>query len=282
MNETAVTVQHMSKSYDGKPAVTDLSFDIARGEIFALLGPNGAGKSTTIEILEGFRVRTGGQVQVLGEDPATGDRNWKARLGMVLQETATPDGVTVGQLVATYAAACPNPRPVAEVIDAVGLTDTARKLASKLSGGQRRRLDVALAIVGRPELIFLDEPTTGFDPQARRAFWELIRSLRDDGASVLLTTHYLDEAEQLSDRAGIIDGGHLVACGPIHQLGGRQAWRPQVRWLDNGRLRAETTDTPMSLVNNLYHQFGQLDDLEIIRPNLEDVYLNLITAKEAS
>src|SRR5918993_5540857 len=218
--DAAVRIRGLHKLYGKLAAVDGIDLDIAHGETFALLGPNGAGKSTVVEILEGYRVRTAGEASVLGIDPAHGDLDWKARLGIVLQ-SATESGVyTVREQLAHFAKLYPNPREVDEVIAAVGLEAKARTRISKLSGGQRRRVDVALGIIGRPELLFLDEPTTGFDPEARREFWALIRRLKSEGTSILLTTHYLDEAAQLGDRAGIIAGGRLLDVGPVDTLGG--------------------------------------------------------------
>jgi len=249
-----------------------VSFDIERGETFALLGPNGAGKSTTIEILEGYRDRTSGEVSVLGVDPGTGGLDWKARLGIVLQSTGESGNVTVREQLTHFAGFYPNPRSVDETIAAVGLESKQKTLIRKLSGGQQRRVDVALGIIGNPELLFLDEPTTGFDPEARRQFWGLIRSLKADGTTILLTTHYLDEAAQLGDRAGIIAGGRLIDIGRIDEIGGADARVPLVRWRENGELREERTTTPAALVAKL----GEKDALEIIRPSLEDIYIDLV------
>ncbi|MFT4284693.1 MAG: ABC transporter ATP-binding protein, partial [Protaetiibacter sp.] len=273
--ENVVEVRGLTKAYKGFEAVRGIDFDIRRGETFALLGPNGAGKSTTIEILEGYRDRTGGEVRVLGADPRHGGLAWKARLGIVLQSTGETGTATVREQLRHFAGYYPNPRDVEEVIAAVGLEEKAGTRISKLSGGQKRRVDVALGIVGRPELLFLDEPTTGFDPEARRQFWALIRSLRDEGTSILLTTHYLDEAQQLSDRGGIIAGGELVAIGAIDELGGADARIPIVRWLQDGVLRQERTTEPGALVARLAAG-GEPERLEVIRPSLEDIYLELV------
>src|SRR3954470_820271 len=218
-----VSVRDLRKTYGAFTALGGVSFDIERGETFALLGPNGAGKSTTIEILEGYRDRSSGEARVLGVDPAKGGLDWKARLGIVLQSTGESGNVTVREQLTHFARFYPNPRDVDEVISAVGLEDKASSLIRKLSGGQRRRVDVALGIIGRPELLFLDEPTTGFDPEARRQFWTLIRLLKSEGTTILLTTHYLDEAAQLSDRAGVIAGGRLIDIGTIDEIGGADA-----------------------------------------------------------
>ena len=272
MTSSVVSVRDLRKSYGGFTALDGVSFDIERGETFALLGPNGAGKSTTIEILEGYRDRSGGEATVLGVDPGKGGLDWKARLGIVLQSTGESGAVTVREQLTHFAGYYPNPRNVDEVIAAVGLEDKQRTLIRKLSGGQRRRVDVALGIIGRPELLFLDEPTTGFDPEARRQFWQLIRQLKDEGTTILLTTHYLDEAAQLADRAGVIAGGRLVDIGRIDEIGGAEARIPQVRWRENGLLKEERTTTPAALVTRL----GEADALEVIRPSLEDIYIDLV------
>jgi ABC-2 type transport system ATP-binding protein len=276
--DVAVRIRGLRKAYGGVVAVDGIDLDIARGETFALLGPNGAGKSTTVEILEGYRLRSAGEVSVLGVDPARGDLDWKARLGIVLQ-SATESGVyTVREQLTHFAAFYPHPRDIDEVIAAVGLEAKARTRVSKLSGGQRRRVDVALGIIGRPELLFLDEPTTGFDPEARREFWKLIRGLKAEGTTILLTTHYLDEAAQLGDRAGIILGGRLVDVGRVDELGGAEARVPIVRWRDaDGTPRAARTGRPAEFVASLVARLGgEPDALEVIRPSLEDIYLQLV------
>ena len=279
--DPVVRVRDLRKSYGSFTAVDGISFDIERGETFALLGPNGAGKSTTIEILEGYRDRSGGEASVLGTDPGRGGLDWKARLGIVLQSTGESGNVTVREQLSHFAGFYPNPRSVEETIAAVGLESKATTLIRKLSGGQQRRVDVALGIIGNPELLFLDEPTTGFDPEARRQFWGLIRSLKDDGTTILLTTHYLDEAAQLGDRAGIIAGGRLIDIGRIDEIGGADARVPLVRWRENGQLKEQRTTTPGALVAKL----GEKDALEIIRPSLEDIYIDLVgrhAAQEAT
>jgi len=276
--ETVVEVRDLRKAYRGGfEALRGIDFSIERGETFALLGPNGAGKSTTIEILEGYRDRTGGEATVLGTDPQHGGLGWKAKLGIVLQNTGEQPNATVREQLTHFAGLYPDPRDVDEVIEAVGLTDKARTRIRKLSGGQRRRVDVALGIIGSPELLFLDEPTTGFDPEARRQFWELIRSLKRDGTTILLTTHYLDEAAQLADRAGVIAGGELVAIGAIDEIGGTEARIPIVRWTAGGTRHEERTERPGELVARLSRD-GEPDKLEVIRPSLEDIYLGLVTA----
>ncbi len=273
--ENVVEVRGLRKRYRDADAVRGIDFDIRRGETFALLGPNGAGKSTTIEILEGYRDRTGGEVSVLGTDPRHGGLAWKARLGMVLQSTGESGTATVREQLRHVAGLYPHPREVEEVIVAVGLEEKAGTRISRLSGGQQRRVDVALGIIGRPELLFLDEPTTGFDPEARRQFWTLIQALRDEGTSILLTTHYLDEAQQLADRGGIIAGGELVAVGAIDELGGADARVPIVRWVEDGVHREERTTEPGALVARLSAS-REPERLEVIRPSLEDIYLELV------
>jgi ABC-2 type transport system ATP-binding protein len=278
MNTTApvVQVEDLRKMYGSFAAVDSVSFEIQRGETFALLGPNGAGKSTTIEILEGYRDRTGGTVRVLGVDPGKGNLEWKARLGIVLQTSSESGNVTVREQLTHFAGFYPNPRSVDEVIASVGLEAQAGTLIGKLSGGQRRRVDVALGIIGNPELLFLDEPTTGFDPEARQQFWRLIRSLKANGTSILLTTHYLDEAAQLGDRAGVIAGGKMIDIAAIGELGGAEARVPIVRWRDGGVVREERTNTPGALVASLLVPGTEPVGLEIIRPSLEDIYLQLV------
>ncbi|WP_438354429.1 ABC transporter ATP-binding protein [Microbacterium sp. CJ88] len=275
MTEAVVEVHDLRKTYRGGfEALTGVTFDIRRGETFALLGPNGAGKSTTIEILEGYRDRTGGTVSVLGVDPHRGGLAWKARLGIVLQNTGEAPTATVRELLSHFAGFYPRPRDVDQVIEAVGLAAKAKTPVRKLSGGQRRRVDVALGIVGRPELLFLDEPTTGFDPEARRQFWELIRLLQSDGTTILLTTHYLDEAAALAERAAILVGGGLASLGRIDELGGAAARVPIVRWRDAAGTHEERTDRPAELVARLRDAAGgEPSHLEVVRPSLEDIYL---------
>ncbi|MET1015734.1 MAG: ABC transporter ATP-binding protein [Leifsonia flava] len=277
--DPVVHVRNLAKRYGSLAAVDDVSFDIHRGETFALLGPNGAGKSTTIEILEGYRDRTSGDVSVLGIDPQKAGLAWKAQLGIVLQSSAEAAHVSVREQVEQFAAYYQHPRDVDEVIAAVGLTEKAKTRIGKLSGGQRRRVDVALGVVGRPQLLFLDEPTTGFDPEARRHFWELIRGLKADGTTILLTTHYLDEAAQLADRVAVIAAGRLVEIGPVDTIGGADARVPVVRWRDETGLHEERTHQPAALAARLHAATdGEPRDLEIIRPSLEDVYLGLVGA----
>ncbi|NUJ88115.1 ABC transporter ATP-binding protein [Plantibacter sp. MCCC 1A11337] len=278
-----IEVRELRKQYGDFTAVDGVSFDIHTGETFALLGPNGAGKSTTIEILEGYRHRTGGEACVLGVDPAKGGLDWKARLGIVLQSSAEAANVTVREQLTQFARYYADPRDVDEVIEAVGLTSKAGTRIGKLSGGQRRRVDVALGVVGRPALLFLDEPTTGFDPEARRQFWDLIRSLKRDGTTILLTTHYLDEAAQLADRVAVIAAGRLVEIGAVDEIGGAAARIPVVRWRDEHGLREERTGTPAARVAALTAAAGgEPRDLEVIRPSLEDIYLGLVHAADGA
>ncbi|MCL2515430.1 MAG: ABC transporter ATP-binding protein [Microbacteriaceae bacterium] len=288
--DNVVTVRGLRKTYGLGPgavtAVDGIDFDIARGEVFALLGPNGAGKSSTVEILEGYHDRSGGTVTVLDADPqhlhGGALRDWKARIGIVLQSPNEQNPLTVRQMLTQVAAFYPAPRAVDDVIAAVGLAEKASSRINKLSGGQRRRVDVALGIVGRPELLFLDEPTTGFDPEARREFWGLIRSLQAEGTSILLTTHYLDEAAQLADRVGIIAAGKLVDIGSVDEIGGAEARVPLVRWHEGGEVRERRTHEPGRLVAELGARFaGEPPALEVIRPSLEDVYLELIKQTRA-
>jgi ABC-2 type transport system ATP-binding protein len=275
--DVAVQVRGLRKEYAGRPAVDGIDLDIVRGEVFALLGPNGAGKTTTVEILEGYRRRDAGEVTVLGHDPGQDDPRFRSRIGIVLQSTAEGAELTVGEMVRHFALYYPSPRDPEEVMAAVGLTEKRSARVRSLSGGQRRRLDVALGIVGRPELLFLDEPTTGFDPQARRAFWELVRELRGDGTTILLTTHYLDEAEHLADRVGVIAAGRLLAVDTPERLGGRAGHQARVRWHDDAGPHEEVTGSPTRLVADLAERYGgEVPGLEVVRPSLEDVYLSMI------
>ncbi|HEY7722476.1 MAG TPA: ABC transporter ATP-binding protein [Pedococcus sp.] len=273
-----IEVTGLTKEYAGRPAVDGVDLRIERGEVFALLGPNGAGKTTSVEILEGFRRRDRGDVRVLGEDPQTAGLEWRQRLGIVLQSSQGLDLLTVREIVASTAKVYRDARDVDEVIEAVGLTEKRDTRTAQLSGGQRRRLDVALGIVGRPELLFLDEPTTGFDPRARRAFWELIASLaQDHGTTILLTTHYLDEAEHLADRVGIIAGGRMLTVDTPARLGGRAQQEATVSWLEDGRTRSVRTARPTAEVAALATRLGgEVPELVVSRPTLEETYLRLI------
>jgi ABC-2 type transport system ATP-binding protein len=280
-DDLAIRVRGLRKEYGQQVAVDGLDLDVRRGECFALLGPNGAGKTTTVEILEGYRPRTGGEVDVLGTDPRRPSRQWRARVGIVLQTTGEFEALTVHEVVRHFATYYPAPRDPAEVIEAVGLAEKRAARAGTLSGGQRRRLDVALGIIGAPELLFLDEPTTGFDPQARQDFWDLIRLLAGEGTTILLTTHYLAEAEALANRVGVIDGGRMVAVGTPATLGGRDTAATVVSWDGpNGREEVRT-DTPTALVAKLAAQFGgEVPGLAVARPTLEDIYLSMIANGE--
>ncbi len=278
MGEIAIEVDGLRKSYDGVEAVRGLSFGVERGEVFGLLGPNGAGKTTTVEILEGYRERSAGEVRVLGHDPQVRDRELQQRVGIVLQSCGFYPRLTVREAVEHMAKAYPRPRDPRETIDLVGLGEKADARSNKLSGGQRRRLDLALALVGDPELVFLDEPTTGFDPAARRAAWGVIDTLKDLGKTVLLTTHYLDEAQALADRVAIVKDGAMVAEGPPSDLGPSSAGY-RVSYLAGGRRVEHQTDDPTDLLHRLtgdaIARGEPLEGLEVARPTLEDVYLEL-------
>ncbi len=275
--EPVVSITGLVKRYGQRVAVDDLDLEIRRGEVFAFLGPNGAGKTTTVEILEGHRRPDAGDVVVLGDDPQSAGAAWRARIGIVSQTSKESPELTVRELVRHFAAYYPTPRDPDDVIDAVGLAEQRDVRSSKLSGGQRRRLDVALGVIGDPELLFLDEPTTGFDPEARRQFWQLIRELRSGGTTVLLTTHYLDEAEQLADRVGVIARGRLVALDTPAKLGGRSSHLARVSWDDGSTTREQRTVSPTRLVAELAERYGgEIPGLQITRPTLEDTYLELI------
>jgi ABC-2 type transport system ATP-binding protein len=276
----AILVRDLRKSYGTLTAVRGIDFEVAPGEVFGLLGPNGAGKTSTVEILEGYRRRDGGIVSVLGHDPERRPRDLRRRIGIVLQSTGMYRHVTVREAVAHWARFYPRARDVDEVLSLAGLTEKADALARQLSGGQTRRMDFALALVGDPELIFLDEPTTGFDPAARRAAWDVVRSLQELGKTVLLTTHYLDEAQALCDRVAIIKEGRIVAEGPPAELGASSS-RYTVAWraADTGEMQTRETDDPTALLHQLTSaalaRGESLRDLSVARPSLEDVYLEL-------
>jgi ABC-2 type transport system ATP-binding protein len=293
---TAIAVDGLRKSYGAVEAVRGVSFNVEVGEVFGLLGPNGAGKTTTIEILEGYRKRDAGNVTVLGMDPQHGGRKLRERVGLVLQEAAVPPRLTVTELVELYRGYYPKPRPAAEIIELVGLGEKAKERVNKLSGGQQRRLDVALGLVGDPELIFLDEPTTGFDPSARRAAWEVVRNMRTLGKTIVLTTHYMDEAQYLADRICVIAAGKVVAEGTPETLRTHTEQRTHIRFempesLDAAAIPIAVTvqegvatiatSTPTRSLRDLttwaVAQGLELPNLEVMRPSLEDVYLELTT-----
>jgi ABC-2 type transport system ATP-binding protein len=300
MGDAAVEVRGLVKSYGDVRAVGGVDLTIAQGEVFALLGPNGAGKTTTVEILEGYRAKDAGDVRVLGCDPQRDARQLKSRIGIVLQSTGVERFLTVAETLTLYAGYYPHPRPVGEVLELVGLSEKRDARVLKLSGGQQRRLDVAIALIGDPDLLFLDEPTTGFDPSARHEAWQVVRNLTALGKTVLLTTHYMDEAQQLADRVAVIARGRIVAEGTPDSLGGRDAARPRVRWRQDRRTRwpkalgvRETADgwcetTPDDLGRGLHALTAwaldndvDLSSLEVVRPSLEDVYLDLTDGARA-
>jgi len=266
-------------SYGATEAVRGIDLDVNRGEIFAFLGPNGAGKTTTVEILEGYRKRSGGEVAVLGEDPERAGRDWRERIGIVLQSGRLDPYLTVRESLDLYAGYFRAPRPTEDVIALIGLEDKADERASRLSGGQQRRLDVGMALVGDPELLFLDEPTTGFDPSARRQAWEVIAGLRDLGKTVFLTTHYMDEAQRLADRVTIIAAGRIVARGTPEDLGERESGETTIRYRSGGEEVVVQTRTPVETLHQITAAAlaagEDLEGLEVTRPSLEDVYLEL-------
>jgi ABC-2 type transport system ATP-binding protein len=280
---STIRVEGLRKAYGGREAVRDVSFSVAPGEVFGLLGPNGAGKTTTVEILEGYRERDGGAVEVLGADPRRGRAAWRERIGVVLQSSELYPNLSVRETVALFAGYFRHPRDVDETVALVGLADRAGARVRTLSGGQKRRLDLAVALAGDPELLFLDEPTTGFDPAARRAAWELVRSLRALGKTVLLTTHYLDEAEQLADRVAVLLDGRVVAEGPPGELA-REAPPTEIRYRLNGEPVVLSTHEPTRVLHELtgeaLREGRELDGLVVRRPTLEDVYLALTADEE--
>ncbi|MFY1588854.1 ABC transporter ATP-binding protein [Micromonospora sp. WMMD734] len=296
-DELAISVRGLRKAYGDNVAVAGVDLDVRRGEVFALLGPNGAGKTTTVEILEGYRQRDAGEVSVLGTDPGLvlgsrprGQRagaprtargqaaHWRSRVGIVLQGTGEFDELTVAEVVRHFSGFYPEADDPDRVVERVGLGAKANARTHTLSGGQKRRLDVALGIIGRPELLFLDEPTTGFDPEARREFWELIRHLAAAGTTIVLTTHYLDEAESLADRVGVIAAGRVIEVAPPDLLGNRQDALATVSWrTPDGTLETAQSATPTALVAELAARFGgEVPGLTVTRPTLEDVYLSMI------
>lgn len=283
-NGEVVHVRGLTKRYGDREILGGIDLSIAAGETYALLGPNGAGKSTAIEIMEGLRRPDQGEVRVLGEDPLTGSRAWKSRLGFVSQATGDFGPYSARELLRHFSNIYPNSRPVDEVLELVGLTTQAGLRANKMSGGQQRRLDVALGIIGRPEMLFLDEPTTGFDPEARQQFWSMLRGLSAEGTAILLTTHYLDEAAQLADRVGVLTDGKIVAEAAPDELGGAEARVPLVSWRDaSGAKREQRTDTPAQFVARLVAEAGGEEPTDVVveRPTLEDIYLGMLADRAA-
>jgi ABC-2 type transport system ATP-binding protein len=275
---SAISVEELRKSYGEREALRGVSFEIAEGEVFGLLGPNGAGKTTAVEILEGYRRRDAGSVTVLGEDPARAGRGWRERIGIVLQSSSLYPNLTVRESLDVFAGYYARPRPAAEVLEVVGLAEQAGARVKTLSGGQQRRLDLGLALIGDPELIFLDEPTTGFDPAARRSAWETIRELRSLGKTVLLTTHYLDEAERLADRVAVLREGRIVTVGTPRELTGA-ALETEIRYRRDGEEVVVRTSEPTRTLHELtaaaVRDGLELEDLEVRRQSLEEIYLAL-------
>jgi ABC-2 type transport system ATP-binding protein len=285
----------VTKRYGPNTVLDELDLDIGAGEVFALLGPNGAGKTTAVEILEGYRRPESGRVDVLGADPADAGAELRSRIGIVLQQTTSFERSTVRETVEMFAALFPNAMAPLDAIDLVGLVDQRDQIADTMSGGQRRRLDVACGLVGRPELLFLDEPTTGLDPEARRAMWKIVAGLREQGTTVLLTTHYLDEAEALADRIGILLAGRLCEVAEPSRVGGREDALACVRfiappladdefatWDRDGAVVRMSTDRPSEVIADLVARHGELHELTVTRPSLEDVYLDMVARMETS
>jgi ABC-2 type transport system ATP-binding protein len=279
----AIEVSGLRKSYGAREVLHGIDLTVETGELLAVLGPNGAGKTTTVEILEGYRLRDGGSVQVLGEDPGPAGRSFRARIGIVLQSSAVYPNLTVTEIVELFAGYYPQPRPVAETVALVGLGDRAGARARTLSGGELRRLDLALALVGNPELLFLDEPTTGFDPAARRQAWNSVRGLKALGKTILLTTHYLEEAQELADRVAILRDGRIVATGTPSELLSTNG-RVEIRYVRRGEAVTVLTEDPTRVLHELTAEAlaggYALDELEVRRPSLEDVYLDLTRQEE--
>ena len=280
--EPAVSVRGLVKRYGDRTILDGLDLEVRPGECFALLGPNGAGKTTTIEILEGVRRRDAGEVRVLGEDPVVAGRRWRDRIGVVSQGEGAGQALSVRETLDHFAGYHAQPRPTGELLAAVGLEESAGVRVERLSGGQRRRLAVALGVQGRPELLFLDEPTTGMDPVARRRFWDLIRDLRADGTTILLTTHYLDEAAELADRVGVVAGGRLADVAPPDELGADLRRESTVSWIEASARRQVRTEAPSAVLRDLLAVHGEIPGLTVTRPGLEDVYLQLVGATPAT
>ena len=280
----AIKVRGLKKSYDGKNAVNGIDLDVVQGEIFAILGPNGAGKTTTVEILEGYRDRDSGDVTVLNLDPehlGSQSISWRNRIGIVLQSTSDAGDLSVSETIHHFAQYYSNPKNPDAVITLVGLDEKRDDRVHNLSGGQRRRLDVALGIIGSPEILFLDEPTTGFDPEARRAFWGLIRTLKAEGTTILLTTHYLDEAEELADRVAVINHGKIVEIATPATLGGRHLAKATISWKEKDQLQTKLSLNPTADIQELSKNFdGDIPELTVTRPTLEDVYITMIGANK--
>lgn len=277
-----IEVKNLRKSYGSLSVVKGLSLTINKGEIFAILGPNGAGKTTTVEILEGFRTADSGEISVLGTDPSKkgpAALEWRDRIGIVLQSSNDTLELSPREALTHFSSYYSDPRDVEDVIELVGLVEKADDRARTLSGGQRRRLDVGLGIIGRPEVLFLDEPTTGFDPEARRAFWVLIKTLRDEGTTILLTTHYLDEAEALADRVAVMNAGQIIEISTPALLGGRAEAEATISWSEGGITKIEKSATPTEFVKSLSTRLGgEVPELSVHRPSLEDIYLSMIGA----
>ncbi|MUL40541.1 ABC transporter ATP-binding protein [Streptomonospora sp. PA3] len=287
--DAAVEVSGLRMRYGGTDVLHGVDLHARRGEVVVLLGPNGAGKTTTVEILEGFRARSAGEVRVLGADPATADERWRARLGVVMQSWRDHGRWQVGELLAYLARfyapysepGRPRPRPMGELLETVGLADCAHRRVNTLSGGQRRRLDVAIGIVGRPEVLFLDEPTAGFDPEARRDFHDLVHGLADEDTTILLTTHDLDEAEKLADRILILAGGRVVAQGSAEELAARVPADAEVKWTRGGQRFVHSTPDATAFLRGLLNEAGdEVTGIEVRRASLEDAYMSLVHRHE--
>ena len=280
----AIKVRGLKKSYDGKIAVNGIDLEVLKGEIFAILGPNGAGKTTTVEILEGYRDRDSGDVAVLELDPehlGSQSSSWRNRIGIVLQSTSDAGDLSVSETIHHFSHYYTNPKNPDDVITLVGLDEKRDDRVHNLSGGQRRRLDVALGIIGSPEILFLDEPTTGFDPEARRAFWGLIRTLKSEGTTILLTTHYLDEAEELADRVAVINHGKIIEIATPATLGGRHLSKATITWKENERMQSKISANPTFDIQELSKTFnGDIPELTVTRPTLEDIYITMIGASK--